>query len=93
MGMIKGVYEAKPDGFLPGGGSLHSCMTAHGPDANAFFNSIEGEQSPFRLKDTMAFMFESHFTFNVTEWAQQSSLLDENYIDCWAGLSSQFKPA
>ncbi|CUG87237.1 homogentisate dioxygenase-like protein, putative [Bodo saltans] len=33
MGNIRGVYEAKEKGFLPGGGSLHSHMAAHGPEA------------------------------------------------------------
>src|ERR1700726_1094489 len=33
MGLLHGVYDAKAEGFLPGGASLHNCMTAHGPDA------------------------------------------------------------
>lgn len=28
--------QAKADGFLPGGASLHSCMTPHGPDTKTF---------------------------------------------------------
>ena len=36
MGLIKGNYEAKEEGFLPGGASLHSMMTPHGPDAQCF---------------------------------------------------------
>ncbi|GAB2284443.1 hypothetical protein Dimus_018896 [Dionaea muscipula] len=36
MGLIHGGYEAKADGFLPGGASLHSCMTPHGPDTKTF---------------------------------------------------------
>ncbi|KAM7433993.1 hypothetical protein ABFA07_015828, partial [Porites harrisoni] len=32
MGLIYGKYEAKEEGFAPGGGSLHSMMTPHGPD-------------------------------------------------------------
>ena len=34
MGNIRGICEAKKKGFLPGGGTLHSCMTPHGPDAS-----------------------------------------------------------
>ncbi len=30
MGLVKGSYEAKEGGFLPGGASLHSCMAPHG---------------------------------------------------------------
>ena len=37
MGLIEGVYEAKPEGFVPGGMSLHNCMLPHGPDADAFY--------------------------------------------------------
>ena len=33
MGLIRGVYDAKAQGFEPGGASLHNCMTGHGPDA------------------------------------------------------------
>ena len=38
MGLIRGVYEAKLDegGFVPGGCSMHSCMTPHGPDTSSF---------------------------------------------------------
>ena len=33
MGLIYGHYDAKPDGFVPGGSRLHNCMLPHGPDA------------------------------------------------------------
>lgn len=36
MGLIHGGYEAKADGFLPGGASLHNCMTPHGPDTKSY---------------------------------------------------------
>ena len=29
-------YEAKEEGFCPGGATLHSMMTPHGPDAQCF---------------------------------------------------------
>ena len=32
MGMVYGEYDAKAGGFVPGGSSLHVCMTPHGPD-------------------------------------------------------------
>ena len=31
MGLVHGVYDAKAEGFLPGGISIHNCMSAHGP--------------------------------------------------------------
>jgi len=33
MGLVYGEFDAKPQGFSPGGASLHSCMVLHGPDA------------------------------------------------------------
>lgn len=91
MGLIKGVYEAKPEGFLPGGGSLHSCMTPHGPDSNSFGIGTQEEQKPARLKEeTLAFMFESHFVMNLTEWASNPSLLDLDYYKCWQELVAHF---
>ena len=36
MGLIAGVYDAKASGFVPGGASLHNCMSGHGPDAATF---------------------------------------------------------
>ena len=36
MGLIHGVYDAKAEGFMPGGASLHNCMSGHGPDAETF---------------------------------------------------------
>lgn len=51
MGLIKGNYEAKEDGFLPGGGSLHSMMTPHGPDAKCFENASKANLVPVRVAD------------------------------------------
>jgi homogentisate 1,2-dioxygenase len=45
MGMIYGKYDGKAAGsaakgaFVPGGASLHSCMSAHGPDRAAFMGA------------------------------------------------------
>ena len=41
MGLVYGQYDAKPEGFKPGGASLHNCMVPHGPDAEAFDKAIE----------------------------------------------------
>ena len=40
MGLIYGVYDAKPEGFVPGGMSLHNQMLPHGPDATAFTQAM-----------------------------------------------------
>eukprot|EP01117_Protostelium_nocturnum_P013417 TRINITY_DN49_c0_g3_i1.p1 TRINITY_DN49_c0_g3~~TRINITY_DN49_c0_g3_i1.p1 ORF type:complete len:442 (-),score=62.02 TRINITY_DN49_c0_g3_i1:132-1457(-) len=92
MGLIRGVYEAKEEGFLPGGGSLHSCMVAHGPDTDTFQKASKAELKPTKIPDTtLAFMFESTYLFHVTDYARENNL-DENYTQCWQGLKSNFVP-
>ncbi|KAK1320058.1 Homogentisate 1,2-dioxygenase [Acorus calamus] len=92
MGLIYGVYDAKADGFLPGGASLHSCMTPHGPDTKTFEATIAHGKGadPFRIKDTMAFMFESYLIPRVCPWVLDSPYLDCDYYQCWIGLKSHF---
>lgn len=53
MGLIKGVYEAKEGGFMPGGASLHSMMTPHGPDQAAFHKATHATLQPLKLQGTM----------------------------------------
>mmetsp|Transcript_12162 Transcript_12162/g.28120 ORF Transcript_12162/g.28120 Transcript_12162/m.28120 type:complete len:440 (+) Transcript_12162:27-1346(+) len=89
MGLIRGGYEAKiGEGFVPGGGSLHSCMTPHGPDANSFQAGYSMELNPVRLPDKdLAFMFESSFIFKTAPTAKAPLLpLDDKYNDGWQGL-------
>lgn len=90
MGNICGRYEAKPEGFLPGGGSLHSCMIGHGPDADTFTKSSNAELAPTRLPDdSLAFMFESTYIMRLTEWGAKAPK-DENYYQCWQSLPEEF---
>lgn len=49
MGLIKGSYEAKEGGFLPGGASLHSMMTPHGPDYECFNGASNAELKPVKI--------------------------------------------
>lgn len=92
MGLIYGAYEAKQGGFLPGGASLHSCMTPHGPDTKSYEATIaRGENAePYRITDTMAFMFESALMPRVCPWALESPYRDPDYYQCWIGLRSHF---
>lgn len=92
MGLITGVYDAKTGGgFVPGGGSLHNCMSAHGPDADAFVAATETKLAPQYLKDTLAFMFESSRVYSPTAQALATPALQRNYLDCWQGLKSRFR--
>jgi homogentisate 1,2-dioxygenase len=86
MGLIRGEYEAKAEGFVPGGSSLHSCMSAHGPDVTAFEKHSNVELKPTKLPDSMAFMFESSYLFKVSEYGAQHS--DKDYYKCWQGLQN-----
>ncbi|XP_043556917.1 homogentisate 1,2-dioxygenase [Chiloscyllium plagiosum] len=94
MGLIKGHYEAKEEGFLPGGGSLHSIMTPHGPDAECFEKASKADLKPERVAEkTMAFMFESLFNMTVTKWGLETcNCLDKNYSKCWQPLKNNFNP-
>ena len=89
MGLVHGQYDAKEEGFVPGGASLHNCMVPHGPDTDAFAKASNAELKPHRLDNTLAFMFESRYRFVATNFAMCSGLLDDNYADCWAGLKDQ----
>ncbi|GJP47734.1 hypothetical protein CLOM_g6905 [Closterium sp. NIES-68] len=94
MGLIAGTYEAKAEGFEPGGASLHSCMTPHGPDAATFERAVaeEGSGEPERVHEgSLAFMLESCFTPRVTRNMLASPLLDAHYYQCWQGLRSHFR--
>lgn len=91
MGLIRGMYDAKEAGFVPGGGSLHNCMSAHGPESAVFEKASSVELKPQALTDTLAFMFECRYSFGVTQTAQRTPLLQDNYLDCWKSLSPHFK--
>ncbi|QAZ41502.1 homogentisate 1,2-dioxygenase [Methylibium sp. Pch-M] len=94
MGLIHGVYDAKAEGFLPGGASLHNCMTGHGPDAETFEKASHADLSqPDVIRDTMAFMFEARHVWRPTPRALASPLRQADYARCWQGLRRHFDPA
>jgi homogentisate 1,2-dioxygenase len=89
MGLVYGQYDAKEEGFVPGGASLHNSMVPHGPDTDAFVKASAADLKPQKLDNTLAFMFESRYRFVPTAFAMTGGLLDENYADCWVGLKDQ----
>ena len=92
MGLIQGVYDAKEGGgFLPGGASLHNCMSGHGPDADTYKKMTEVELKPVKLEDTLAFMFETRYVVKTTKFALETSQLQNDYWECWQGLDPEFK--
>ncbi len=91
MGLLHGVYDAKADGFAPGGCSLHNCMTGHGPDAATFEKASAADTSkPDYIEDTMAFMFETRAAIRPTQRALDAAHRQQDYPDCWAGLEKRF---
>jgi homogentisate 1,2-dioxygenase len=92
MGLIYGAYDAKTGGgFEPGGSSLHNCMSAHGPDTDAFGNASNADLVPQRLDDTMAFMFESRYLIQPTRFAMEARELQKDYRECWKGLKKNYE--
>jgi homogentisate 1,2-dioxygenase len=92
MGLLYGRYDAKPEGFVPGGFSLHNCMLPHGPDAEAFARASTAALEPHRLTGTMAFMFETRLPQRVTAYAAALPQLQQDYVACWSGLKKNFDP-
>jgi homogentisate 1,2-dioxygenase len=93
MGLVTGVYDAKAQGFVPGGASLHNCMSGHGPDATTFERASRADTSrPVHITDTMAFMFETRSVLQPTRYALKSPLLEPHYDAVWQGLQKHFTP-
>jgi homogentisate 1,2-dioxygenase len=93
MGLIHGIYDAKAEGFVPGGASLHNCMSGHGPDASTFERASKTDTSrPESIKDTMAFMFETRHPLSATAYALNAPHRQLDYIKCWSGLRRHFDP-
>lgn len=86
MGLIHGAYDAKAEGFLPGGGSLHNAFSAHGPDKTTFDKASNESLSPHKIQNTLAFMFESRYAFIPTAFAINGGLLQANYDAVWGGF-------
>ncbi len=90
MGNIYGQYDAKPEGFSPGGISLHNMMLPHGPDKQAFDGASSADLKPSKLDNTMSFMFETRFPQHLTEFAAKEAPLQENYVDVWSDMTLHF---
>jgi len=91
MGLVHGVYDAKAEGFVPGGASLHNCMSAHGPDRATFEKATAAELIPQKIADTLAFMFETRLVIRPTRFALETHALQRDYDACWAGFEKMFK--
>ncbi|MBS0570339.1 MAG: homogentisate 1,2-dioxygenase [Proteobacteria bacterium] len=92
MGLIHGAYDAKADGFVPGGASLHNSFSGHGPDAATFEKASTANTTvPDHIVDTMAIMFETRAVIRPTRQALESAQLQHEYAACWQGLKKNFR--
>jgi homogentisate 1,2-dioxygenase len=82
MGLIHGAYDAKAEGFAPGGLSLHNLMSGHGPDVASWKGASQAELKPVKIEGTMAFMVESCWPYKPTKFALDRAQPD--YDEAWA---------
>jgi homogentisate 1,2-dioxygenase len=93
MGLVRGSYEAKAGGFLPGGASLHNCHAAHGPDRDTHAQGTSADLKPRYLDDGLAFMFETRLVCRPTRFALETPALQRDYDSCWNGFEPFFRTA
>jgi homogentisate 1,2-dioxygenase len=91
MGLVHGVYDAKAEGFLPGGLSIHNCMSAHGPDLATFEKATSAKLAPQKIEDTLAFMWESRYVFRPTRFALSAPQLQKDYDKVWDGFKKLYR--
>lgn len=91
MGLIHGQYDARAEGFTPGGTSLHNAFTAHGPDAPTFEAASNATLAPHKIDNTLAFMFETRFALKPTRFAMEAPERQLDYYKTWDSLAPRFK--
>jgi homogentisate 1,2-dioxygenase len=86
MGLIRGTYDAKEGGFVPGGASVHNAMSGHGPDRASYDKAVAAKLAPQYIGDTLAFMFETRYAFAATPASLDSPTRDRTYDAAWSGF-------
>jgi homogentisate 1,2-dioxygenase len=77
---------------VPGGGSLHNMMSAHGPDRETFDRASAAELKPQKVDNGLAFMFETRWPVTATAQAADADHLQRGYDSVWQGLERHFRP-
>ncbi len=90
MGILYGVYDAKEEGFAPGGMSLHNMYFPHGPDYDAWLKATTSDLEPQKLAGTLAFMFETRYPLIPTAYASSIPALQDDYPSVWESLQRHF---
>lgn len=91
VGLIKGEYIGKKEGFTPGCASLHNCMAGHGPDTEAFEKGSSAGDAPQYLADTMTIVLETQLPIRPTRFAMESGIREQDYYLHWQGLKKRFR--
>jgi homogentisate 1,2-dioxygenase len=91
MGLVYGEYDAKAEGFEPGGASLHNTFASHGPDADTYEKASAATLTPQKMDGTLAFMFESRWMIIPTRQAMDAAYRQPGYDDVWNGLRRSFQ--
>ena len=91
MALIEGVYDAKAEGFVPGGISIHNSFIPHGPASDAFKSATEADLAPTKGPDSLAVMWESRYRWVPTSWAMALSELQDDYPERWSELKSGWR--
>jgi homogentisate 1,2-dioxygenase len=86
MALIRGAYDAKAEGFLPGGISIHNCLSGHGPDRATYEKASREPLQPRKLENTLAVMWESRYVFRPTRAALAAPERQKNYDAVWDGF-------
>src|SRR3982751_6196781 len=84
MGLISGAYDAKAEGFAPGGLSLHNLMSGHGPALDSCRKASAAELKPVKIEGSLAFMIETCWPYQPTQFALDRAQPD--YDQAWAGF-------
>ncbi|QQS13361.1 MAG: homogentisate 1,2-dioxygenase [Rhodospirillales bacterium] len=90
LGLIHGQYDARAEGFVPGGASLHNAFAPHGPDAPTFEKASSTALAPHKIDDTLAFMFETRYPLRPTRFAMEAVERQRDYHRIWDGLAATF---
>lgn len=92
MGLVRGTYDAREQGFEPGGVSLHNRFVPHGPEAAVHARASTAALSPARIENTLAFMFESGLAMAVSDAALRHPARQPDYPDSWRDVPRAFTP-
>ena len=90
LSLIHGQYDARAEGFNPGGAQLHNAFTPHGPDAPTFDKASTAPLAPHKIDNTLAFMFETRYALKPTRFAMEAPERQLDYHKTWDGLAARF---